>query len=173
MLQWTPEMEELMLLWVLKRGGMWLSKVSRRAFKSNAISNIFIRFCIRCNYLYGAWLFRFSRKWKGWKPLIRLGFQPLLSSVKVGYFLLFSDMLDCLENRLPKSHGGSHTAGTEYTTRNRVFAVSASRGDVGLNLYRSGTISTNLTPSSIPLFQARLFFCFFGTGTRGSVAAFR
>ena len=32
----------------------WLSKVSRRAFKSNAISNIFIRFCIRCNYLYGA-----------------------------------------------------------------------------------------------------------------------
>ena len=49
---------------------------------------------------------------------------------------------------------GSHTAGTEYTTRNRVFAVSASRGDVGLNLYRSGTISTNLTPSSIPLFQA-------------------
>ena len=39
---------------VLKLGKMWLSKVSRRAFKSNAISNIFIRFCIRCNYLYGA-----------------------------------------------------------------------------------------------------------------------
>ena len=44
----------VMLLGVLEEAEMWLSKVSRRAFKSNAISNIFIRFCIRCNYLYGA-----------------------------------------------------------------------------------------------------------------------
>ena len=49
--------------------------------------------------------------------------------------------------------GSSHTAAAEQTTRNRVFAVSASRGDVGLNLHQSGTISTNLTPSSIPLFR--------------------
>ena len=138
---------------VLEEAEMWLSKVSRLTFKSNAISNIFIRFCIRCNYLYGAWVFWFLGKWKGWKPLLRLGFQPLLSSVKVRYFLLKSDGVLRLENRLPKRHGGSHTAGTEYTTRNRVFAVSASRGDIGLNLYSSGTISTNLTPSSIPLFQ--------------------
>ena len=94
--------------WV-EKGGMWLSKVSRRAFKSNAISNIFIRFCIRCNYLYGAWLFRFLRKRKGWKPLLRLGFQPLLSSVKVRYFLLKSKYVKRLEKRLPKRHGGSHT----------------------------------------------------------------
>ena len=94
--------------WVLEEAEMWLSKVSRRAFKSNAISNIFIRFCIRCNYLYGAWLFRFLRKWKGWKPLIRLGFQPLLSSVKVWYFPLKSEFVKRLENRLPKRHGGSN-----------------------------------------------------------------
>jgi hypothetical protein len=53
---------------------------------------------------------------------------------------------------------GSHTAGTEHTARNRLFAVSASRGDVGLNLYRSGTVFTNLTPSSIPLFRAKQTF---------------
>ena len=57
---------------------------------------------------------------------------------------------------LPQSEGtnpkGSHTAGTEHTTRNRAFAVSASRGDVGLNLYRSGTVLMNLAPSSISLF---------------------
>ena len=58
-------------------------------------------------------------------------------------------------NPLSRSEtGSSHTAGTEHTTRNRVFAVSALRGDVSFNLYQSGTISTNLTPSSIPLFQA-------------------
>ena len=35
---------------------------------------------------------------------------------------------------------GSHTAGTQHTMRHRVFAVSASRGDVGLNfiLKRNG-----------------------------------
>ena len=116
--------------------------------------------------------------------MLRLGFQPLLSSVKVCYFLLKSDGVLRLENRLPKRHGGSnpsscaiktntiprgwclflyhsqrgrtrrgsHTAGTQHTMRHRVFAVSASRGDVGLNLYRSGTIRTDLAPSSIPLF---------------------
>ena len=63
---------------------------------------------------------------------------------------------------LPQSEGtnpkGSHTAGTEQTLRNKAFAVSASRGDESFNLYQSGTISTNLTPSSISLFHARLFF---------------
>ena len=49
---------------------------------------------------------------------------------------------------------GSHTAAAEYITRSIVFAVSASRGDVGLNLHQSGTVFTNFTPSSIPLFQA-------------------
>ena len=44
---------------------------------------------------------------------------------------------------------GSHTAAAEYITRNRVFAVSASRGDVGLNLYQSGMIRTDFAPSSI------------------------
>ena len=47
----------VMLLGVLEEAEMWLSKVSRRAFKSNAISNIFIRFCIRCNYLCGVWIY--------------------------------------------------------------------------------------------------------------------
>ena len=102
--------------WVLEEAEMWLSKVSRRAFKSNAISNIFIRFCIRCNYLYGAWLFRISGKRKGWKPLIRLGFQPLLSSVKVWYFPLKSEFVKRLENRLPKRHGGSNPSSCAIKT---------------------------------------------------------
>ena len=103
-----PRGRDWLLVSVLKRGGMWLSKVSRRGFKSNVISNIFIRFCIRCRYLYGAWLFRIFWKWKCWKPLLRLGFQPLLSSVKVLYFLLKSNIVKRLENRLPKRHGGSN-----------------------------------------------------------------
>ena len=76
---------------------------------------------------------------------------PLPAPIKMVYSLRVDLFL------LPQSEGtnpkGSHTAGTEHTTRNRAFAVSASRGDVGLNLYRSGTISINLTPSSIPLFR--------------------
>ena len=40
--------------------------------------------------------------------MIRLGFQPLLSSVKVRYFLLKSEFVKRLENRLPKRHGGSN-----------------------------------------------------------------
>ena len=135
---------------VLKVGEMWLAKVSRRAFKSNAISNIFIRFCIRCNYLYGAWLFRFSRKWKGWNPLIRLGFQPLLSSVKVWYFPLKSEFVKRLENRLPKRHGGSNTAGTEQTVRHNVFAVSASRGDDSFNSYYVERLLQTLPRAAYP-----------------------
>ena len=77
---------------------------------------------------------------------------PLPAPIKMVYSLRVDLFL------LPQSEGtnpkGSHTAGTEHTTRNRLFAVSASRGDVGLNLYQSGTVFTNLTPSSIPLFQA-------------------
>ena len=94
---------------MLKLGGMWLSKVARRGDKPNVISKNFFRYCVGCEDLYGAWSFGILRKWKGWKPLIRLGFQPLLSSVKFRYFLLFSDMLDCLENSLGlKAHGGSN-----------------------------------------------------------------
>ena len=37
--------------------------------------------------------------------MLRLGFQPLLSSVKILYFLLKSDGVLRLENRLPKSTG--------------------------------------------------------------------
>ena len=40
--------------------------------------------------------------------MILLGFQPLLYSVKVRYFLLKSDGVLRLENRLPKRHGGSN-----------------------------------------------------------------
>ena len=40
---------------------------------------------------------------------IRLGFRPLLSSAIFCYFLLKSDGVLRLENRLPKRHGGSHT----------------------------------------------------------------
>ena len=76
---------------------------------------------------------------------------PLPAPIKMVYSLRVDLFL------LPQSEGtnpkGSHTAGTEQTSRNRLTAVSASRGDVGLNLYLSGTISTNLAPSSIPLFK--------------------
>ena len=82
---------------------------------------------------------------------------PLPAPIKMVYSLwvdLFLLPQSEGTNSLSQSEtGSSHTAGTEYTTRNRVFAVSASRGDVGFNLYRSGTISTILTPSSIPLFR--------------------
>ena len=87
------------VVFVLEMGGMWLSKVARRGDKSNVISKNFFRYCVGWEDLYGAWSFGFLRKWKGWKPLLHLGFQPLLSSIKFRYFLLFSDMLDCLENR--------------------------------------------------------------------------
>ena len=40
--------------------------------------------------------------------MLRLGFQPLLSSVIFRYFLLKSDGVLRLENRLPKRHGGSN-----------------------------------------------------------------
>ena len=87
---------------------------------------------------------------------------PLPAPIKMVYSLwvdLFLLPQSEGTNSLSQSEtGSSHTAGTEYTSRHRVFAVSASRGDIGLNLYSSGTISTNLTPSSIPLFQAYLFF---------------
>ena len=76
---------------------------------------------------------------------------PLPAPIKMVYSLRVDLFL------LPQSEGtnpkGSHTAAAEYITRSIVFAVSASRGDVGLNLYRSGTVFTNLTPSSIPLFK--------------------
>jgi len=76
---------------------------------------------------------------------------PLPAPIKMVYSLRVDLFL------LPQSEGtnpkGSHTAGTQHTTRNRLFAVSASRGDIGLNLYRSGTIRTDLAPSSIPLFK--------------------
>ena len=75
---------------------------------------------------------------------------PLPAPIKMVYSLRVDLFL------LPRSEGtnpkGSHTAAAEYITRNKVFAVSASRGDVGLNLYQSGTFSTKLAPSSIPLF---------------------
>ena len=91
---------------------------------------------------------------RSWKPFAQKarGFESLFLRHKNEHhpswmvFIFISQS----EGTNPK---GSHTAGTEHTTRNRLFAVSASRGDVGLNLYRSGTISTNLTPSSIPLFR--------------------
>ena len=40
--------------------------------------------------------------------MLRLGFQTLLSSVILRYFLLKSDGVLRLENRLPKRHGGSN-----------------------------------------------------------------
>ena len=60
----------------------------------------------------------------------------------------------CLWQRRAKRHLEKGDARKEHITRSIVFAVSASRGDIGLNLYRSGTVSTILAPSSIPLFQA-------------------
>ena len=77
--------------------------------------------------------------------------------MKQGYALSTFRLCDLtghveLKTVRPKATGSSHTAAAEYITRNKVFAVSASRGDVGLNLYRSGTVSTILAPSSIPLF---------------------
>ena len=66
--------------------------------------------------------------------------------------LYFLPQSEGTNSRSRSETGSSHTAGTEHTSRHKVFAVSASRGDIGLNLYRSGTVFTNLTPSSIPLF---------------------
>ena len=80
---------------------------------------------------------------------------PLPAPIKMVYSLRVDLFL------LPQSEGtnpkGSHTAGTEHITRNRVFAVSASRGDVGLNLRQSGTAFTNFAPSSIPLFLRHFY----------------
>ena len=52
--------------------------------------------------------------------MILLGFQPLLSSVKVLYFLLKSDGVLRLENRLPKRHGGSHLSVSHRGARSPV-----------------------------------------------------
>ena len=38
-------------LGVLKRGGMWLAKVARRGEISNAISKIFVGYCVGCEEL--------------------------------------------------------------------------------------------------------------------------
>jgi hypothetical protein len=38
-------------LWVLKMGGMWLSKVARRGEISNAISKNFVGYCVGCEDL--------------------------------------------------------------------------------------------------------------------------
>ena len=82
--------------------------------------------------------------------MILLGFQPLLCSVKVRYFLLKSDGVLRLENRLPKRHGGSHTAAAEYITRSIVFAVSALRGDVGFNSYYVERLLQTLPRAAYP-----------------------
>ena len=87
----------------------WLAKVARRGEISNAISKNFVGYCVGCEHLWCVWKNRFWGKRKGWKPLLRLGFQPLLSSVIFRYFLLKSDGVLRLENRLPKRHRGSHT----------------------------------------------------------------
>lgn len=52
---------------------------------------------------------------------------------------------------ISKKWEGSHTAGTEHTTRQRAFAVSASRGAESYNRCSSGTSIAKLPPSSIPL----------------------
>ena len=89
---------------------------------------------------------------RSWKPLGQKprGFESLFLRQKIRTLLVGVLYF------LPQSEGtnpkGSHTAGAEHTTRNRLFAVSASRGYIGLNLYRSGTVNTILAPSSIPLF---------------------
>ena len=119
----TPERRGLCSFVVLIWSKMWLSKPSRRASKSNTKSNIFVRYCVRCGYLYVAWSFGVLGKWKGWKPLILLGFQPLLSSVKIRYFLLKSDISKRLENRLPKRHGGSNPSScATLPLKNLVFS---------------------------------------------------
>ena len=41
------------------------------------------------------------------------GFSAFLPSDIFDYFALMSDFGESLENRLPKRHGGSHTAGTK------------------------------------------------------------
>ena len=83
---------------------------------------------------------------------------PLPAPIKMVYSLWVDLFLlpqsEGTNSRSQRETGSSHTAGTEHTTRSRLTAVSASRGDIGLNLYRSGTVSTILAPSSIPLFQA-------------------
>ena len=96
-------------MWVLKMGEMWLAKVARRGEISNAISKNFVGYCVGCEDLWCVWEMWFLRKRKGRKPLLRLGFQPLLSSVKVLYFLLKSDGVLRLENSLGlRAHGGSN-----------------------------------------------------------------
>ena len=78
---------------------------------------------------------------------------PKIRTLLVGV-LYFLPQSEGTNSRSQSETGSSHTAGTEQTLGNRVIAVSASRGDVGLNFYRNGTFFTNLTRSSIPLFQA-------------------
>ena len=88
---------------------------------------------------------------RSWKPFAQKarGFESLFLRQKIRTLLVGVLYF------LPQSEGtnpkGSHTADTEQIPRNRLFAVSASRGDVGLNLYWSGTVNTILTPSSISL----------------------
>ena len=76
----------VVLIW----GEMWLAKVARRGEISNAISKNFVGYCVGCEELWCVWGKWFLRKRKGWKPLQVLGFQPLLSSDKIRYFLLKS-----------------------------------------------------------------------------------
>ena len=55
--------------------------------------------------------------------MILLGFQPLLSSVKVCYFLLKSKFVKRLENRLPKRHGGSNPSSCAKKQRTLLVGV--------------------------------------------------
>ena len=58
------------------------------------------------------------------------------------------------------SHGGSHTAGTEQISRNKVSAVSALRGDVRFNSYYAERLLPNppraVYPSSKPALQIEI-----------------
>ena len=84
---------------------------------------------------------------RSWKPFAQKarGFESLFLRHKnehhpswmVFIFILQSEGTN---SRSRSETGSSHTAGTEHTTRNRLFAVSASRGDVWLNfiLKRNG-----------------------------------
>ena len=56
---------------------------------------------------------------------------------------------------LPQSEGtnpkGSHTAGTQHTMRHRVFAVSASRGDIGFDQYFAEQLAQSRPEQHTPL----------------------
>ena len=98
------------------------------------------------------------RSWKPFGPKPR-GFESLFLRHKNEHHpswmvFIFISQSEGTNSRSRSETGSSHTAGTEQISRHKAFAVSASRGDIGLNLCRSGTVSTILAPSSIPLFQA-------------------